>query len=182
VPAQLDETGERARQRAADNLACRGQPCQLCENVDNKVEGCAEYLVKIFELEETYRNKVNRNVLYQIIAERYNSTVHWRTVQYYGADEVERLGYRELTVAGVRRHYEQGHARSPTRTLWDLIDYQNRCIEHLQQESLWVRNVNDPGAAPQPNLANLNIMAKLNAEMRANLTLAHRLEAQDKPK
>jgi hypothetical protein len=177
IPAQLDVTETQLAQQQADNRACQGQECQLCNIIDSGDEGCTMFVRRIFEMEEQFRNKVAPNILYQILAERYNTSVYRRTVEYYGPEETQRRGISQLTVAMVRRHYEQGHVRSASRTLWRLIEYEEQCVEHLKRASLWLRDANSPGALQQPNLANLNVMIKLNAEIRANIVLATRLDA-----
>lgn len=176
VPSILPETAARETQRLSDERACASVQCELCSILDHEDDECAQYIKRIYEMEEEYRMRINPSILYKIIAKKYNDTAYRQTVRFMGEEAAARKGFHKLTVPMVRRHYEQKHVRSPARTLWELIEYQQRCVEHLEKHSLWIINANDPAGAPQPNVANFNIVMKLNNEIRQNIILVSRLE------
>ena len=97
VPVALPETERQQKQQASDTRACNGARCQLCGILDSNVDGCTEFLKRIFQMEEEYRDLIDPALLYEINTNRYNGTVYRRTCDFYGESDAKRRGLFPLT-------------------------------------------------------------------------------------
>jgi hypothetical protein len=180
VPTQLESTRAVEEQHRLDTIFTTGKTCQLCNVEDQSIPDCARMLKMILELEMKYRGKMQTKVLYEIIVQKYNNTVHRRTREHLGDDGMQRRGLEPLSVQMVRLHYEDGHDESPDRLLWNTIRYQCDAMREMERTAHWQVNANDPNATKVPNLANFTPYVRLNEQLRQNIILREKLSSDKK--
>lgn len=149
-PTALNFTAEQNRQRTKDQQRTRGK-CQLCMVGDHSTNGTSKMLKRVLDIEREHHRKMKADQMYRTMAKRYNETVLDRMRELHGEAETRRMGYRTLTTAAVRLHFEQNHCRRTDRLVWETIDYIQEALRELQNTGLWISKEGDTRKIPNVN-------------------------------
>lgn len=170
-------------QRAAEQLrkdrARVGAACQICDMEDASVPNAKESIASAFRSEARNIVKQTPTTRYKIMKNRLNRIIALSKTTGPGT----RAGWKPVSVAMIRRHFEDRHDTDAIRTMKKQADYIEHSIAQLQQGSLWQTNLTAPQMGVQPNVANHVLYIKLVDKLQSLNSAIDKIQVQrDKEK
>lgn len=158
-PVPLETTAERIRQAQADDAECGNAPCVLCTIGDHSVEGTAEVVKQIIDMERIHRRTSAPDIVYGIVVRHFNARIV-RRMRERGKE------IQPLTLAAARRHFSQNHSYSPERDLEYDFKYLGEMMRFLERTGNFKQTL--PHLPKEPDHKNIDLYIKLLRE-RQNL-------------
>lgn len=153
TPVILDGTQRRLERDTADEAACAGRPCMLCDiGIDDTVEGVADAILEIFADEHKLRNTMDNDVLYEGLTKQFNARIVAQA-RIVGKD------IEPLTFTMTRRHFTQNHGKSLERDLEHQAAVTRENLLELERGALWLQGADDE--PKQPDTKNMMLHMKL---------------------
>jgi len=170
-PATLPYVTRQDRQRKRDGRD-KGR-CQLCDMEDDKVPGASAGIRKVYQIARTHRRTMKDKMRYTLIANQANRVIRKSNEHPKSA----KLGWKEVGVKEVRRHFTCEHAKDPLSAVYDEIDYVKATLNEMRRGALWKRDAGNPQAKIVPDIPNHGLYVKLSQHLVSLQKEAARLEA-----
>jgi len=170
-PATLPCVLREDHQRKADG-SDKGK-CQLCDMEDDKVPGASAGIRQVYRTARTHRRSMKEKMRFQLMANQANRVIRKSNEHPRSA----KLGWKELSVRDVRRHFKNDHVLDPLTSIYDEIDYVRATLNQMRHGDLWKRDAGDATAVMVPDVANHGLYVKLSQHLTSLNKEAMRLES-----